>query len=57
MERKYKDDDVVVERIHPALKLVVSKYSDRIYNCKATENPVGRELVYFERELMADATR
>ena len=54
MENKYKKDEVVYERIRPALKLVIRRYVDRIYYCMVQENPTRKELVYFERELMAN---
>jgi hypothetical protein len=54
MESRYKAGDIVYERIFPAKKLIVSRYSDRLYYCKAPENLKPKESVYFERELMAD---
>ena len=54
MENKYKVGKVVLERIRPGQKLVVSHYFDKLYYCKAQENSTRKELVYFERDLMAD---
>ena len=54
MENKYKEGEVVYERIFPAKKLIVSRYIDKLYYCKAPENLNLKESVYFERELMAD---
>jgi hypothetical protein len=56
IENKYKMGEVVFERTHPSQKLVVSRFADRVYYCLAQENPAQKELVYFERELMADPT-
>lgn len=56
MENKYKEGDVVMERIHPSQKLVVSYYQDKIYYCKAQEHRHRKELVYFERDLMPAKT-
>ena len=53
METKFKPGEIVFERIHPSQKLVVSHYFDRIYYCKAEEHKHRKELVYFERDLMA----
>jgi len=53
-ENKFKTGEVVFERTHPAQKLIVSKYVDRLYYCKTQESPKRKELVYFERELKAD---
>jgi uncharacterized protein YodC (DUF2158 family) len=51
MENKYKNGEVVVERIRPSLKLIVSRYVNGIYYCLIQERSSKRELVYFEREL------
>jgi hypothetical protein len=53
MENKFKIGEIVFERTFPAKKLIVSRYSDKLYYCKAQENLKRKELVYFERELMA----
>jgi len=54
-EIKFKVGEVVSERIYPAHKLVVSYFSDGIYYCKAQEHLHRKDLVYFERDLMAVA--
>lgn len=54
IENKFKEGDVVYERTHPSQKLVIGRYADRVYYCKAMENPTRKELVYFERELLPD---
>lgn len=54
IENKYKRGEVVFERTHPTQKLVVRRFADRVYYCLAQENSAQKELVYFERELMAD---
>ncbi len=53
MENKYKEGDVVYSKIDPTLKLVIRRYVKRIYYCKIQEDAGRKELVYFERELMA----
>lgn len=53
MENKYKEGEVVKERIHPSQKLIVSRYADHVYYCKVEEYPNRKALVYFERELMS----
>jgi hypothetical protein len=52
---KFKAGEIVMERIHPAQKLVVSYYLDKIYYCKAQEHRHCKDLVYFERELLPDS--
>jgi len=56
MENKYKEGAVVFSKMDPTLKLVVRRYVKRIYYCKIQEDPGRKELVYFERELMAVPT-
>jgi len=51
METKFNEGDTVFERTSPTKKLVVSSYRNGLYYCKAEENPLRKELVYFEREL------
>ena len=53
MENKFKIGEMVFERTFPAKKLIVSRFADKLYYCKAQENLKRKELVYFERELMA----
>lgn len=53
MENKYKEGEIVYSKIDPTLKLVIRRYVKRIYYCTIQEDPSRKELVYFERELMA----
>ena len=53
MENKYKEGDIVSAKTNPGLKLVIRRYIKRIYYCKIQKAPNQKELVYFERELMA----
>ena len=52
MENKFKEGDVVCAKEDPTKKLVVRRYVDRIYYCKAQDDAAAKELVYFERELI-----
>jgi hypothetical protein len=54
-DAKFKVGDTVADRIHPARKLVIRSYMDRIYYCRPQENRHLKPLVYFERDLMAEA--
>jgi hypothetical protein len=56
MENKFKEGDVVVERTRPTQKLVVGRFLNQIYYCRAQENSNQKELVYFERDLIAHTT-
>lgn len=51
MESKYKQGDVVYERVRPSQRLIVGRYAANLYYCKDEANPKSKELVYFEREL------
>ncbi len=55
MENKYKEGDIVNERVRPSQKLIVSRLFNKLYYCKVHENPRRKELVFFERELKLDA--
>lgn len=55
-ENKFKNGELVFERTNPYQKLSVSRYADRVYYCKIVNAPERKELVYFERELIADAS-
>ena len=53
MENKYKNGEVVFDRIRPSQKLIIRGYSNSVYYCMPHEDRNRRELVYFERDLMA----
>jgi hypothetical protein len=55
MENKYKEGDVVLERIHPNQKLIVTKFFRNMYYCTIQEYPDRKELVYNERDLISEA--
>ncbi len=51
-ETKYKAGEIVFERIHPAQRLVINYYRDRIYYCKVQDHLHRKDLVFFEKDLM-----
>ncbi len=51
MENKYKEGETVYAKEYPELELVIRRYIHKIYYCRIKKEP-GKELVYFERELM-----
>ncbi len=53
MESKYKNGEIVRERIRPTMKLMVSRYVNGIYYCFIQERNSKKELVYLERELVS----
>lgn len=54
MENKFKEGEVVLEKIRPNQKLIVKRYSTSMYYCAIEENPKRKPLVYSEWELKAD---
>lgn len=55
MENKYKNGEVVIERIRPNQKLVVCSYVNGVYYCKSQEASTQQGLVYFERDLRTES--
>ena len=53
MGNRYKAGEAVVERIRPLQKLIVSHFSLNLYYCKVETHRNRKELVYFERDLIA----
>ncbi len=53
MENKFKDGEIVYERIRPNQKLVVKRFFKGVYHCTADERTNGKELFYFEGDLAA----
>jgi hypothetical protein len=56
MDNIYKEGIFVVAKSNPNRKLIIGRYIKRIYYCKAVDDPDGKALAYFERELMAPVT-
>ncbi|MCA6074650.1 hypothetical protein [Fulvivirga sedimenti] len=53
-QNNYIAGDVVYAKTDPGRKLVIRRYIDQVYYCNVEDNREGRELVYFERELVED---
>lgn len=54
-ESKFKQGEIVCERIRPAQKLLVKRIENQIYYCSALENKSIKSLVFRERELMTNS--
>lgn len=39
-------------KVNPDLKLIIRQYLKRIYYCTVVGNPLQKDLVFFERELI-----
>jgi hypothetical protein len=50
----YKEGTVITAKVAPELKLVITKYYQRIYYCSVIGD-ARKQLVYFERELIPPA--
>ena len=51
MESKFRENDIVYERINPFRKMIVKHFTNGLYYCHFPES-VKRLFVYPERELM-----
>ena len=51
----YKEGTIISAIENPALKLVITRYFQRIYYCNVVGEPDRKPFVYFERELIAPA--
>lgn len=49
----YQEGTIVSSKTDPESKLVITKYYQRIYYCTAVNEPGGKELAFFEREIIA----
>jgi uncharacterized protein YodC (DUF2158 family) len=52
MGPKFKEGEVVYEKIRPQQRLFISKSQSGLYYCKVEEDRTRKELVYFERDLL-----
>lgn len=52
MDNIFKEGTFITAKADPTRNLIIDRYLKRIYYCKAVDDPTGKLLVYFERELM-----
>lgn len=52
MDQLYADGTFIIAKSDPTCKLIIDRYLGRIYYCKAVNDPKGKLLAYFERELV-----
>lgn len=52
MDNIYKEGSFIAAKSAPGCKLIINRYIKRIYYCKAANDPSGKLLAYFERELI-----
>jgi len=53
MDNLYEEGSIITAKENPDLKLVITKYCQRIYHCRPVGEPDGRAFAYFERNLIA----
>ena len=53
MDNTFKEGSIITAKSDPNRTLVIGRYIKRIYYCKPIDDPDGKTLVYFERELIA----
>lgn len=53
MDNIYKEGTFITAKADSECKLIINRYIKRIYYCKAVNDPNGKLLAYFERELIA----
>lgn len=51
-DNTYTEGEVVYAKERPEVALVIRRYIDRIYYCKNQKDPLEKERVYFDRELV-----
>ena len=56
MENIYKEGTLITAKSDPDRKLIIGRYIKRIYYCKPVDDPDGKPMAYFERELIAPVT-
>lgn len=56
MENRYPEGATVFAREDPTRSLRVRRYAKRIYYCTDPANPLQKDQVYYERQLMQNAT-
>lgn len=49
----YKEGTIIYAKMEPGIKLIITKYRQRIYYCTVVDHPNQNNLAYFESELVA----
>ncbi|HEV8512050.1 MAG TPA: hypothetical protein VGQ59_02175 [Cyclobacteriaceae bacterium] len=47
----YKEGSIICAKLEPTIKLLITKYRQRIYYCTVVGHPDQTNLAYFESEL------
>ena len=48
----YPEGTMITAKAAPAVQLKIVKYYQRIYYCAAVDDPTGKQLVYFQQDLI-----
>jgi hypothetical protein len=52
-DNRYPEGSEIYAKADPTVKLVISKYRQRIYYCTIADHPDKNALAYFENELIS----
>ncbi len=52
----YEEGTVITAKVDPNLRLIITRYYQRIYYCAVEGEPDRKKLAYFERELIPPQT-
>lgn len=52
----YAEGSIIYAKDKPGQQLIIRRYVNRIYFCKAVENPSQKDLIYFEKEITDQAS-
>lgn len=52
MKNKYKPGAIVFEKLFPGKRMIVIRYTNRLYHCLTDDSPKRKEWLFFEKELM-----
>lgn len=56
MDNIYQEGTLIAAKNFPDRQLLINRYYKRIYYCTPVNDPTRKLLVYFERELIPNAT-
>lgn len=51
MKNHFSTGEIVVDRIRPSQRLMITRFANQLYYCKVEENTNRKELVYLEGDL------
>lgn len=52
-DNRFEEGSIIVAKANPEIRLLITKYLQRIYYCVELDDPTQKTQVYFERELIS----